>query len=28
VPNEQVERIDEIWKALDEQMDQVGKDYS
>ena len=28
VPNEQVERIDDIWKALDEQMDQVEKDYS
>ena len=27
VPNEQVEQIDEIWKALDEQMDQVRKDY-
>ena len=27
VPNEQVEQIDEIWKALDEQMDQVKKDY-
>jgi len=28
VPNEQVERIDDIRKALDEQMDQVEKDYS
>jgi len=28
VPNEQVEQIDEIWKALDEQMSQVEKDYS
>ena len=27
VPNEQVEQIDEIWKALDEQMDRVKKDY-
>ncbi len=27
VPNEQVEQIDEIWKALDEQMDEVKKDY-
>ena len=27
VRNEQVEQIDEIWKALDEQMDQVKKDY-
>jgi len=28
VPNEQVEQIGEIWKALDEQMSQVEKDYS
>jgi len=28
VPNEQVERIDDIWRALDEQMGQVEKDYS
>jgi V/A-type H+-transporting ATPase subunit A len=28
VPNEQVEQIDKIWKALDEQMAQVEKDYS
>ena len=28
VPNEQVEQIDEIQRALDEQMDQVEKDYS
>jgi V/A-type H+-transporting ATPase subunit A len=28
VPNEQVQQIDEIWQALDEQMDQVEKDYS
>ena len=28
VPNEQVEQIGEIWKTLDEQMDQVEKDYS
>ena len=27
VPNEQIEQIDDIWKALDEQMDQVKKDY-
>ena len=27
VPNEQVERIDEIWQRLDEQMDQVEKEY-
>ena len=27
VPNEQVEQTDEIWKALDEQMDEVKKDY-
>jgi len=27
VRNEQVEQIDEIWKALDDQMDQVKKDY-
>ena len=28
IPNERVERIDEIQRALDEQMDQVEKDYS
>jgi V/A-type H+-transporting ATPase subunit A len=28
VPNEQMEQIDEIWKVLDGQMDQVEKDYS
>ena len=28
IPNERGERIDEILKALDEQMDQVEKDYS
>jgi V/A-type H+-transporting ATPase subunit A len=28
VPNEQVKRIDEIQESLDEQMDQVEKDYS
>jgi V/A-type H+-transporting ATPase subunit A len=28
VPNDQVEQIDEIQRALDEQMDQVEKDYS
>ena len=28
VPNEQVEQIGEIWKALDEQISQVEKDYS
>jgi V/A-type H+-transporting ATPase subunit A len=28
VPNEQIEQIDEIWKVLDGQMDQVEKDYS
>ncbi|HEC33112.1 MAG TPA: hypothetical protein ENI37_00145 [Chloroflexi bacterium] len=27
VPNEQLEQIDEIWKALDEQMDQVKRNY-
>jgi len=27
VRNEQVEQIDEIWKALDEQMDKLKKDY-
>ena len=28
VPNDDLEQFDEIWKALDEQMDQVEKDYS
>jgi len=28
VSNERVEQIDEIWRALDEQMDQLQRDYS
>jgi V/A-type H+-transporting ATPase subunit A len=28
VPNEHLEQIDAIWKALDEQMDEVERDYS